>query len=330
MGKTALITGITGQDGAHLARLLLEKNYTVHAMRQASAVPDLDRLEDIKDTLQFHYGDMTDSASIYRLVATVQPDEIYNLAAQSHVHISFDTPEATAQVNALGVMRFLEAIKTLNPEIKFFQASTSELFGDTPPPQNELSAMNPRSPYAAAKKYAYDMVRIYREAYGIFACNGIMFNHESPTRGEEFVTRKIAIGAGKIRRGELDCLFLGNLNAKRDWSHAEDIVKAAWLMMQQEKALDLVLSSGQSYTVRDFATAAFKEAGINLTWQGAGREETGRDNNGVTRIAVDPSLYRPLEVENLQGDPSKARQILNWNPEKNFDDIVREMIRRDA
>lgn len=329
MGKTALITGVTGQDGAYLTRLLLQKNYTVHAMRQPLAIPDLEKIESLRSDIIFHYGDMSDSASIFRIVTEVKPDEIYNLAAQSHVHISFDTPEMTAQVNALGVMRFLETIRATNPRIKFFQASTSELFGDTPAPQNEESVMNPRSPYAAAKKYAYDMVRIYREAYGLFACNGIMFNHESPYRGDGFVTRKISLGAGKIKRGETDCLYLGNLCAKRDWSHAEDIVHAAWLMMQQDKADDFVLATGKSYAVREFATEAFHLSGFDLVWKGEGVDEIGVDQNGVTRVAVDARFYRPLEVEHLEGDASKARVGLGWRPEKRFEDIVREMVASD-
>lgn len=330
MGKTALITGATGQDGAYLARLLLQKNYKVHAMRQPMAVPDLVRLENISPAIDFHYGDMSDAASVFRMIAKIKPDEIYNLAAQSHVHISFDTPELTAQVNALGVMRLLEAIRIIDPKIKLFQASTSELFGDTPAPQNEASIMNPRSPYAAAKKYAYDMVRIYREAYGLFACNGIMFNHESSYRGQEFVTRKISIGVGKIKRGEKDCLFLGNLDARRDWSHAEDIVRGAWMMMQQERANDFILSSGQSRTVREFAAEAFHLSGFELRWQGEGINEIGIDQHGVTRVVVDTKFYRPLEVESLQGDAAKARQMLGWQLAKTFKDIVREMVEADG
>lgn len=327
MSKTALITGITGQDGPYLASLLLEKGYKVHGLRQPSAVSDLGRLDAVLPHIDLHYGDMVDGTSINNVIRQVNPDEIYNLAAQSHVHISFDTPEYTTQVNALGVLRLLETIRAFNPRIKFFQASTSELYGDALPPQNEATVMNPRSPYAAAKKYAYDMVRIYREAYGIFACNGIMFNHESPSRGEEFVTRKITMAVADIAKGSRSCLYLGNLNARRDWSHAADIMKGAWLMMQQQSPNDFILSSGNSSSVRDFASLAFVAAGIELRWEGSGTEEIGRNQKGgEVLVAVDPLLFRPLEVENLQGDSSKARKLLNWAPEKSLQDIVDEMV----
>lgn len=327
MSKVALITGVTGQDGSYLAKLLLEKGYEVHALRQPSALPDKQNILHLLPYIHLHYGDMTDGTSITRLIKEINPDEIYNLAAQSHVAVSFDAPEYTAQVNGLGVLRILEAIRSINPGIKFFQASTSELFGNSPAPQNEMTLMNARSPYAAAKKYAYDMVRIYREAYGIFACNGIMFNHESENRGEDFVTRKIAIAVARIVEGKQDALYLGNLDAKRDWSHADDIMRGACLMMNYPQADDYVLASGKSYSVRDFVTEAFEIAGIRISWRGRGLEEKGHDIwTGKALVHIDPALFRPLDVENLLGDYTKARLKLGWAPRKNFKMIVREMV----
>ncbi len=327
MSRVALITGITGQDGSYLATLLLRRGYEVHALRQPSALPDLKNIETILSHITLHYGDMTDGTSIAKIIRDIRPDEIYNLAAQSHVQVSFDVPEYTAQVNGIGVLRLLEAIRTIDPRIKLFQASTSELFGDSPAPQNEQTLMNPRSPYAAAKKYAYDMVRIYREAYGLFACNGIMFNHESANRGEDFVTRKIAIAVAGHMAGKRGCLHLGNLEARRDWSHAEDIMEAAWLMMQHRVPDDFILASGISYSVRDFANKAFAVAGIRLKWLGQGLAEIATDaKTGKTLIAIDPELFRPLEVENLRGDAAKAKDLLGWSTRKNFETIVHEMV----
>ncbi len=327
MTKVALITGITGQDGAYLASMLLQKGYEVHGLRQPSSVPDTIRIEKILNAVHLHYGDMTDGPSIAGIVRKTRPDEIYNLAGQSHVGVSFDAPEYTAQVNALGVLRLLETVRAFRPQARLFQASTSELFGDTPAPQNENSSMNPRSPYAAAKKYAYDMVRIYREAYGLYACNGIMFNHESAQRGEDFVTRKIAMAAAAIAKGGQDCLTLGNLDAKRDWSHVSDIMEGAWLMMKQDRADDYILASGQSYTVRELAGEAFRCAGIGIVWTGEGLEEKGLDaRSGKTLIGIDPALFRTLEVDDLRGDPAKARKILNWRPRLSFAQVVREMV----
>ncbi len=333
MNKTALITGITGQDGAYLCQLLLEQGYEVHGLRQPVAVPDLGRLETLLGAdvskLHLHYADLTDSLSISRLIEELEPDEIYNLAAQSHVHISFEVPDLTLQVNGAGCGRILDAIKQkkLIGKTKFFQASTSELFGDASPPQMEATPLAPRSPYAAAKLYAYHMTKIYREAYGMFSCNGIMFNHESPLRGEEFVTRKIAIAVARIIHGEMDILMLGNLDARRDWSHARDIMQGAWMMLQMEQPEDFVLSSGKSFTVREFVNEAFLMAGVSIAWEGAGLEEKGIDqSSGRTLVQVDPVYFRPLEVENLMGCADKAKSSLGWQAETPFAAIVREMV----
>jgi GDPmannose 4,6-dehydratase len=335
MEKTALITGITGQDGPYLAALLLEKGYRVYGLRQPVAVPDLGRIEKIlggfEKTGRFflRYGDLVDAGSVTRLIAEIQPNEIYNLAAQSHVHTSFDVPEMTAQVNALGVLRILESIRILGLEkaVRFFQASTSELFGDSTPPQSEATPMNPRSPYAAAKQYAYQTVKIYREAYGLHASNGIMFNHESPLRGEEFVTRKICRAVARIAAGEQKTLFLGNLEAERDWSHARDVVRGIHAIARQDRSGDFVLASGTAHTVREFAVEAFRVAGIDLGWQGQGVDERAIDRaTGQTVIRVDPELFRPLEVERLLGDPVQAWKRLGWKTEISFLELVREMV----
>lgn len=333
MTKTALITGITGQDGAYLAEFLLKKGYEVHGLRQPVAVPDTERLETLLGPtarhVDLHYADLTDTTSIISLLKKVSPDEIYNLAAQSHVHASFLVPDQTLQVNAAGTLRLLEAIRLLDSggKVRFFQASTSELFGDAPAPQNEETVMLPRSPYAAAKLYAYHMTRLYREAYGFFACNGIMFNHESPLRGEEFVTRKIARAVAGIAKGTQSVLWLGNLDAKRDWSHARDMMEGAWQMMQQDRAADYILSSGVAHSVRDFVISAFSVAGIELSWQGSGAHETATDiKTGRTIVRIDPECFRPLDVENLLGDAGKAKAQLGWSPRVDFKALVNEMV----
>lgn len=332
--KTALITGITGQDGAYLSNLLIHKGYKVHGVRRRASLPNTDRIHSQLDKgLTLHYGDMTDAGNIIRLVNETQPDEIYNLAAQSHVHVSFDSPEYTANTDGLGTLRMLEAIRILGLEKKtrFFQASTSELFGKVKTsPQNEDTPFYPRSPYAVAKLYAYWTAVNYREAYGIYAVNGILFNHESPLRGEEFVTRKITMAAAKISKGLDDCLYLGNLDAKRDWSHAQDMMDGVWAMLQQSVANDYVLASGVAYSVREFATIAFAEAGITIEWSGSGADEVGRNTaNGKIIIRIDPQYFRPSEVDYLLGDATRAKQVLKWSPQISFEDLVREMVQLD-
>ncbi|MEG8053611.1 GDP-mannose 4,6-dehydratase [Sphingomonas aerolata] len=335
-----MITGVTGQDGAYLSELLLSKGYTVHGLKRRSSSFNTSRIEHLyrdphdKDSrFKLHYGDMTDSTNLIRIVQEVQPDEIYNLAAQSHVAVSFETPEYTANSDALGTLRLLEAIKILKLEkkTKFYQASTSELYGLVQEvPQRETTPFYPRSPYAAAKLYAYWIVVNYREAYGIYAANGILFNHESPLRGETFVTRKITRGAAAIKHGLMDRLYLGNLDAKRDWGHAREYVRGMWLMMQQEEAEDFVLATGVTTLVRDFVTLAFAEAGIDLDWQGEGIEEKGIcRETGKVRVEVDPRYFRPTEVELLLGDPSKAREKLGWEHETDWRSLCREMVTED-
>ncbi len=336
MTKCAVITGITGQDGAYLAEILLGKGYVVHGILQPMAVPDMDRLNELLgddvSRLHMHTADLTDPLSLTKVLQMVQPDEIYNLAAQSHVHVSFDVPDQTLQVNAAGIIHILDSVRILGlqDKVRIFQASTSELFGDTQPPQTETSPMNPRSPYAAAKLYAYHLTRIYREAYGMHISNGIMFNHESPLRGEEFVTRKISMGVAAIMQGEQEWLRLGNLNARRDWSHARDVMQGAWSILQQNEAGDYVLASGEAHTVREFATEAFKAAGIPLMWAGTGVNETGTDTrSGRIVVRVDASLFRPLEVEDLLGNPAKAHFRLGWRAETGFSELVEEMVEAD-
>ncbi len=336
--KKALITGITGQDGAYLAEFLLEKGYEVHGIKRRSSLFNTDRIDHLFQDphlpgtrLFLHYGDMTDTASIVRVVQEVQPDEIYNLAAQSHVRISFDEPEYTANSDALGALRVLEAIRMLGLErkVRFYQASTSELYGLVQEiPQKEKTPFYPRSPYAVAKLYAYWITVNYREAYGFYACNGILFNHESPLRGETFVTRKITRALARIRLGLQECLYLGNLNAKRDWGHARDYVEAQWLMLQQEKPEDFVIATGIQYSVRDFIITAAKELGMDITWKGVDLDEVGLFN-GKEVIRIDPRYFRPTEVETLLGDPSKAREKLGWIPKISFDELVKEMILED-
>ncbi|MCC6301459.1 MAG: GDP-mannose 4,6-dehydratase [Gammaproteobacteria bacterium] len=339
MSKTALITGITGQDGAYLAEFLLKKGYTVHGIKRRTSLFNTDRIDHLYqephiDNRRFilHYGDMTDSSSLIRIVQQVQPDEIYNLAAQSHVAVSFEEPEYTADSDALGALRLLEAIRILGLEKKtrFYQASTSELYGLVQEvPQKETTPFYPRSPYAVAKLYAYWITVNYREAYGIYACNGILFNHESPIRGETFVTRKITRALARIKLGLLDCLYLGNLDARRDWGHARDFVEAQWLILQQKTAEDFVIATGVQYSVRDFVDTAAAELGLRITWKGKGVEEKGYDENGRCIVAVDPRYFRPTEVETLLGDPTKAKTRLGWTPRTSFKDLVAEMVRAD-
>ena len=337
--KKALITGVTGQDGAYLAELLLEKGYEVHGIKRRSSLFNTDRIDhlyqDPHETGRrfiLHHGDLTDSSSLIRIIQQVQPDEIYNLAAQSHVAVSFEEPEYTANSDALGALRILEAIRILGLEKKtrFYQASTSELFGLVQEiPQKETTPFYPRSPYAVAKLYAYWITVNYREAYGMYACNGILFNHESPIRGETFVTRKITRALARIKLGLQDCLYLGNLDAKRDWGHAKDYVEMQWLMLQQDQPEDFVIATGVQYSVRDFVNAAAKELGMEIRWAGQGVEEKGHDIHGKCIVAVDPRYFRPTEVETLLGDPSKAKTKLGWTPKITFDELVAEMVRED-
>lgn len=339
-GKTALITGITGQDGAYLAELLLSKGYAVHGVRRRSSLFNTDRIDHLYHdphdqgfNLTLHYGDLTDTSSLIRIVQQVQPDEIYNLAAQSHVGVSFEEPEYTANSDALGTLRILEAIRTLGLEkrTRFYQASTSELYGLVQQiPQTESTPFYPRSPYAVAKLYAYWITVNYREAYGMYACNGILFNHESPLRGETFVTRKITRALARIKLGMQERLYLGNLNALRDWGHARDYVEMQWLMLQQDKPADFVIATGTQHSVREFVELAAKEIDIGIRWEGAGVDEKGFEAaTGKCIIEVDPRYFRPTEVETLLGDPSKARKMLGWTPKTQFSELVGEMIRED-
>ena len=336
--KKALITGITGQDGAYLAELLLEKGYEVHGIKRRTSLFNTDRIDhlyqDPHDTdrrFVLHHGDLTDSSSLIRIIQQVQPDEIYNLAAQSHVAVSFEEPEYTANSDALGALRILEAIRILGLEkqTRFYQASTSELFGLVQEvPQKETTPFYPRSPYAVAKLYAYWITVNYREAYGMYACNGILFNHESPIRGETFVTRKITRALARTKLGLQECLYLGNLDARRDWGHAKDYVEMQWLMLQQETPEDFAIASGEQHSVRDFVNAAADELGMQIDWAGQGLDETG-SWNGKTVVQVDPRYFRPTEVETLLGDPSKAREKLGWTPKISFEELVAEMVRED-
>ena len=329
--KTALITGVTGQDGAVLAELLLEKGYSVHGLRSYSAVPDTARIEHLDDVV-LHYGDMSDGGSLTRLIETIKPDEIYNMAGMSHVHVSFDMPELTADVNGLGPLRILDALRVLDTDkdIKFYQASSSEMFGRSPAPQSEETSFQPCSPYGTAKLHAYWSVRNYRDAYGLFASNGILFNHESAMRGEEFVTRKITKAIGEIEAGQRDKVTLGNLDARRDWGHAKDYMAGAYAILQHDEADDFVLASGQSYSVRDFLERAFAVIDIQIEWQGEGAHEIGVNaKTGQMLIDIDPKLFRPKEVHELIGDASKAKENLNWSPKISFDKLVEEMVQAD-
>ena len=338
--KIALITGITGQDGAYLAELLLEKGYEVHGIKRRSSLFNTDRIDHLyKDKHQegvklfLHFGDLTDSTNLIRLVQEIKPDEIYNLAAMSHVKVSFDTPEYTANADGIGTLRLLEAIRILKMEntVKFYQASTSELYGKVlETPQTETTPFYPRSPYAVAKIYGFWIVKNYREAYNMYACNGILFNHESPLRGETFVTRKITRAVAKIKLGLQDKLYLGNLDAKRDWGHAKDYVRGMYLMLQQEVADDYVLASGETHPVREFVELAFQEVGIKIKWEGKDVNEKGMDAaTGKVLVEVDPAYFRPTEVELLHGDASKAKRELGWEPVYTFMELVKEMVKAD-
>ena len=339
MAKVALITGVTGQDGAYLAEFLLEKGYVVHGLKRRASLFNTARIDHLyrdphETDVRFflHHGDLTDSSNLIRIIQQTQPDEIYNLAAQSHVAVSFQVPEYTADSDALGTLRILEAIRILGLEKKtrFYQASTSELYGlvqETP--QKETTPFYPRSPYAVAKLYAYWITVNYREAYGMYACNGILFNHESPIRGENFVTRKITRALARIKLGLQDHLYLGNLNAQRDWGHAKDYIEMQWLMLQQDAPEDFVIATGVQYSVRDFVNVAAAELGISIHWNGEGLEEKGCDASGKCIVSVDPRYFRPAEVETLLGDPTKAKEKLGWQPKISFDELVKEMVRED-
>lgn len=327
--KRALIYGVGGQDGSYLAELLLEKGYEVHGVIRRSSNFNTQRIDHIFNKLHLHFGDVTDSISVMNTVAKVYPDEIYNLAAQSHVQVSFEIPEYTANADALGTLRILEAIKEINRSIRFYQASTSELFGNNTAPQSELTPFDPRSPYACAKLYAYHMVKNYREAYGLHASNGILFNHESPRRGETFVTRKVTKGFAKIAVSGQGCVSLGNLDARRDWGHAKDYVEAMRLMLQQDTPGDFVIATGISHSVRDLCDEAAKNAfGKFLQWTGSGTNEVGK-NNGNIVVMVDPKYYRPLEVNHLRGDANNAWRFLQWKPNFTFEGMIYEMVMED-
>lgn len=338
--KKALITGVTGQDGAYLAEFLLKRGYEVHGIKRRASSFNTARVDHLykdphEEGVRFfmHYGDLTDATNLIRIIQEVQPDEIYNLAAQSHVQVSFETPEYTANSDALGTLRLLEAIRILGLEEKtrFYQASTSEMFGKVrETPQKETTPFYPRSPYGAAKVYAYWITVNYREAYNMFACNGILFNHESPIRGETFVTRKITRAVARIKLGLQDRLYLGNLDARRDWGHAADFVRAMWLILQQEEPDDFVIATGESHSVRELAEKAFHEAAMDIEWQGSGRDEVGKDSaTGKVLVEIDPHYFRPTEVDFLLGDPSKAKEKLGWEPRVSFDVLVKTMVRED-
>jgi len=337
--KTALITGITGQDGAYLAELLLAKGYAVHGIKRRTSLINTDRIDHLyldpheeNSSFFLHYGDLTDSSSLIRIVEQVAPDEIYNLAAQSHVAVSFEEPEYTANSDALGTLRMLEAMRItrLEKKARFYQASTSEMYGMVQQtPQTETTPFYPRSPYAVAKLYAYWITVNYREAYGMYACNGILFNHESPIRGETFVTRKITRALARIHLGLQDRLYLGNLDALRDWGHARDYVEMQWLMLQQDKPEDFVIATGEQHSVRDFVNLAAEEVGIRIRWEGSGVDEKGYDASGKCIVSVDTRYFRPTEVETLLGDPSKAKRKLGWEPRTSFKSLVQEMMQED-
>ncbi len=332
--KTAFITGITGQDGSYLAELLLQKNYKVHAIVRRVSLFTTARIDHILShpNLFTHHGDLADSSNLHRLISQINPDEIYNLGAQSHVGVSFEVPEYTAEVTGVGAVRILDAIRDSKVNCKFYQASTSELFGGIPgtEPQNENTPFYPKSPYGAAKLYSYWVTVNYRESYGMFACNGVLFNHESPRRGATFVTKKITQAVAKISQGKQDLLTLGNINAKRDWGHARDFVEAMWLMLQQEEPKDYIIATGETHTVREFVELAFNEVDIEIEWEGEGISEIGRNKgNGKTIVEIDPRYFRPAEVEILKGDASKAKNELGWIPKTSLQELVSEMVHFD-
>jgi GDPmannose 4,6-dehydratase len=334
MTKRAFITGLTGQDGSYLAELLIEKGYEVHGILRRSSVFTTPRIDHLLDhpRLKTYHGDLTDSSNLHNLIARIEPDEIYNLGAQSHVAVSFEVPEYTGEVDALGAIRLLDAIKDTKVKTRLYQASTSELFGGLPgtAPQSEKTPFYPKSPYGAAKLYAYWVTVNYRESYGIYACNGILFNHESPRRGETFVTKKITKAVARISKGQQTELRLGNLDAKRDWGYAKDYVEAMWLMLQQEEARDYVIATGKTYTVRQFVDFAFAEVGVTLDWQGEGANEIAVcRKTGKTLVRIDPAYFRPAEVELLHGDPTRAREELGWEPKTSLEELVRMMVRYD-
>ncbi|MBR1493962.1 MAG: GDP-mannose 4,6-dehydratase [Acidaminococcaceae bacterium] len=334
MQKTALITGITGQDGSYLAEFLLEKDYEVHGIHRRSSISNMGRIEHLLDKITLHDGDLTDSSSLIRIINLVKPDEIYNLAAQSHVQVSFDVPEYSGDVDALGTLRVLEAVRILGltEKTKIYQASTSELYGKVEEvPQSETTPFHPYSPYAVAKQYAFWMTKEYREAYGMFACNGILFNHESERRGENFVTRKITLAAGRIAEGLQDHLELGNMDSLRDWGYAKDYVECMWLILQQDKPDDFVIATGEQHTVRDFTEKAFSVNGITLRWEGKGLEEKGYDAaTGKMLVCVNPQWFRPTDVDNLWGNPAKAKTVLGWDPQKtSYEELIRIMAEHD-
>jgi GDPmannose 4,6-dehydratase len=335
--KVALITGITGQDGSYLTRYLLDRGYIVHGIRRRSSSFNTGRIEDLvtdpdvfNKRLFLHYGDMTDSSGLSRVINSVKPNEIYNLAAQSHVAVSFESPEYTANSDALGVLRILEILRQAEYVCKFYQASTSELFGNSTPPQSEVSPFSPQSPYGTSKLFAYWITRNYRDAYGIYASNGILFNHESPLRGETFVTRKITRSLVAISRGRDEILTLGNLDAKRDWGHAKEYAELMWKMMQLEKPCDLVVATGKSHTVRDFVNIVASILGMKLHWSGSGINEIATDHKGKIVVSVDPGYFRALEVDNLQGDARLARELLGWSPSVTLEQLAAEMVAHDA
>lgn len=330
--KKALITGIGGQDGSYLAEFLLSKSYEVYGIIRRASVFNTARIEHLRHDINLFYGDLTDSSNLNRLIEKIAPDEIYNLGAQSHVKVSFEVPEFTAEVNALGTLRLLDTMRETRIKTKLYQASTSELFGGYPDtiPQNEKTPFCPRSPYAAAKLYAYWVVNNYREAYDIFACNGILFNHESPRRGETFVTKKITKAVANIFKGKQDKLYLGNLNAKRDWGYAKEYVEAMWLMLQQDKPEDFVIATGKTWTIRQFVEFAFKEVDIDIKWVGSGINERGVcKKTGKTLVEVNPQYFRPTEVDLLLGDSTKAKEKLNWSPKTSLEELVKIMVRYD-
>ena len=332
--KIALITGITGQDGSYLAEFLLEKGYEVHGIHRRSSISNMGRIEHLLDKITLHDGDLTDSSSLVRIINLVKPDEIYNLAAQSHVQVSFDVPEYSGDVDALGTLRVLEAVRILGltEKTKIYQASTSELYGKVEEvPQSETTPFHPYSPYAVAKQYGFWITKEYREAYGMFACNGILFNHESERRGENFVTRKITLAAGRIAEGLQDHLELGNMDSLRDWGYAKDYVECMWLILQQEKPDDFVIATGEQHTVRDFTEKAFAVNGITVRWEGTGLEEKGYDvATGKMLVCVNPQWFRPTDVDNLWGNPAKAKTVLGWNPQKtSYEELIRIMAEHD-